>query len=247
MTRKKNNFPQVNFYCDESCYIQKDEAGVMVLAAVFCSSIRVEKIKEDIKNIKMTYGFPNDFEIKWTKVGKKTIDMYKDILDYIANRNPYIKVRVLFTPSKDKLNFEKYWYMNYSDWFQRMYYQLLKQPIDNVIQDMAFTNYKLYVDKKDSNSEYNTQILCNVLSHSFVGCKFKYGVYDSKEIMMIQLADLFAGATSYKNRGLLTSAYKVELVEFIEKNFKVNLSVATKASRRDFNIFKWMPKDESYY
>lgn len=248
MAGKKSNFPQINFYCDESCYMQKDHSGVMVLSSVYCLDIRVDKLKKGIKKIKEKHNFDATFELKWTKVGRHTIELFKDVVSFLSDEAPYLKVRILFTLDKNKLDFEKkYWYLSYSDWFQRMYYHLLKQPIENVLSDTAFTKYKLFIDKKDSYSNDNTRVLCDVLSNVFAGCNFDYGVYDSKEILLIQIADLFAGATGYKNRKLTDSKYKLDLIKHIEEKFKVNLSSNTSPKRKDFNVFKWGSRNDYCY
>lgn len=238
----KNNFSQINFYCDESCYVQGDKNGTMVLASVFCDKKRVETIKNKLKEIKQKYGFPIDFELKWTKVGYLTINMYKEIVNYIANLEPrFLKVRIIVANDKSNLDFKKYNYLNYHDWFYRMYYYLLVNPISIIAEEYSpFYNYKLFIDKKDTHTGENIGHLCDIIERSIIFAgNINYGVYDSKEVQLIQLADLFAGATSYKNRKLTSSKYKMELVEYIEKQFKTKLDSSSRKNNLNFNVFVW--------
>ena len=242
MTRKKNNFPQINFYCDESCYIQKDGNSVMALASVFCATSRLKKIKKEIKKIKLEHGFSDDFEIKWTKLGAKTVNLYKDIIKYVASDDSKIKVRILFTMDKENLDFNLYPHLNYSRWFQTMYFNLLKTPMELIEENPTLYNYGLFLDKKDTHSRDDAKKLTeNLIKKLHTFSQITYDVYDSKDIVLIQIADLFAGATSYKNRKL-KNKYKLEIINLIEQSYNVKLNKSTKKYKLRFNIFEWKPE-----
>lgn len=242
MTRNKNNFSQINFYCDESCYIQKDGNSVMALASVFCSDYRIKNIKKDINNIKIKHGFPTNFEIKWTKLGAKTVNLYKDIIKYIASKNSKINVRILFTMDKENLDFNLYPHLDYSRWFQIMYFNLLKTPMELIEGIPNLYNYGLFLDKKDSHSKEDAKKLTeNLIKKLHTFSQITYDVYNSKDIILIQIADLFAGATSYKNRKL-KNKYKLEIISLIEQSYNVKLNKSTKKDKLRFNIFEWKPE-----
>ena len=168
--------------------------------------------------------------------------MYKEIIQYVANPKSYINVRILFTMGKMNLDFNTHPHLDYSRWFQRMYYHLLKTPMDNIENMPIFYNYKLFIDKKDSHSYEDAKILSKTLQNSFNGLSEVFcDVYDSKDIILIQIADLFAGATSYKNRNL-QGKNKLEIIELIETCYEKKLDKTTQRSTIKFNVFEWEPE-----
>ena len=68
-------------------------------------------------------------------------------------------------------------------------------------------------------------------------------IVDSRDLQIMQLADLFIGAISYYNRGLSRnnsfSSAKRELVELIEDLSGVDLGKKTNLSKQKFNVFVW--------
>ena len=95
---------EINFYCDESCYLQNDGNDFMVLGAIYCPNTFKKIINKNINKIKYKYRFSPSFEIKWTKISNKTIDMIKEILKYIKEK-PFIRIRTLIATGKKSLTF----------------------------------------------------------------------------------------------------------------------------------------------
>ena len=80
------------FYCDESCHIQTDCVEYMSLVSAFCSKSRIKNINKDIRRIKEKYGISPNQELKWTKISKTNLEMYKEIIRYVSEKT-YIRIR----------------------------------------------------------------------------------------------------------------------------------------------------------
>ena len=68
-----------NIYCDESCHLEHDNQGIMVLGALWCPLEKAKEIALNIRKIKAQHGLKPSFEIKWTKVSPSKISFYLDI------------------------------------------------------------------------------------------------------------------------------------------------------------------------
>ena len=62
---------------------------------------------------------------------------------------------------------------------------------------------------------------------------------------MIQVADIIAGAMSYKKRDLKTSKAKIAIIDHIEKIFAVTLNQSSPFSNSSFNTFIWSGNSET--
>jgi hypothetical protein len=69
-----------NIYCDETCHLENDAISVMLLGAVYCPKFKAREIAIRLKEIRMEFGLPSDFEIKWTKVSKGQLPFYQRVV-----------------------------------------------------------------------------------------------------------------------------------------------------------------------
>lgn len=222
---------QINAYADESCHLEHDKIEFMVLGCIYCLKKDVNYISQKIKNIKIKYNLKPNTEIKWTKVSKNKIEMYKELIDLLYNEN--ISFRGWIAHDKKSLDHELF-HQTYDDWYYKMYYYLFNYIISENIID-----YNIYLDIKDSRSGIKNEKLRKILNSYKISNVNKVQSIRSEEVQLIQLTDLIIGAIGYKNRDLKTSIAKVELINYIENKFGISLLLNSSNGSRKFNIFHW--------
>ena len=219
-------------YSDESCYIQNDGTDCMSLATIYLNSINKREIVSKFKEIIRRYGVNG--EIKWNKVSPGNVDMYKEIiltLHGFVEKNQ-IRVRTLLAIGNKTMIQKKY-----SEWYDSMYYYLFRKIVDDKI---VTKNIHLLIDRKDTHSSQNVKKIASYLeNYSLWSKNVIASAENSKDHTLIQIADVIAGATSYKFRELNTSAAKKELISFIENTFHTNLIEMSLLKELKFNIFVW--------
>jgi len=222
-------------YCifgDESCHLQNDKIDFMAFGAIWWKESEVKKSIEKIKDIKKEYGKPYQ-ELKWSKVSPSNLELYKKIIEYfyieddLNFRGYVIKYKSKYK-FKDKYDFDEFYY--------KCYFKML----DNILT--RTDKFKIYLDTKDTRSIRRINKLKEVLRNA--NSNFSEKVILNKiqtirsfESQLMQLADILIGAIIYKNRNLNTSTAKLELINFIENKFKINLSFSTLMRERKFNLF----------
>ena len=55
----------LNVYCDESCHLEHDRQGVMVLGAIWSPLDTTREIARFIRDIKERHGLDRNFGTKW--------------------------------------------------------------------------------------------------------------------------------------------------------------------------------------
>jgi hypothetical protein len=76
---------EINIYCDESCHLEHDSSNAMVIGAISCDKDIASEINKRIKSIKQKHHVYKYAEIKWVKVSKSKIEMYKELIDLFLN------------------------------------------------------------------------------------------------------------------------------------------------------------------
>jgi hypothetical protein len=121
-----------------------------------------------------------------------------------------------------------------------MYYELLRGIVKKPDE------YRIFLDKKDTRSGSKIRKLEEVLinkigdyNHEFI--KLIQTVC-SREVNVLQVADVLIGAISYINRGISTSNAKLAIINTIRDNSGYSLLSTTDPNEYKFNLFKWVPK-----
>jgi len=226
---------EYNIYCDESCHLENDGINTMVLGAMWCPKIKHKEIFTRIREIKENHGLPKNFEIKWNKVSSSKINFYKNLIDYFFDDDD-IYFRALVVPNKNELKHDEY-NQTHDEFYYKMYFDLLKvifAPDDT---------YNIYIDIKDTRSQEKVDKLTEVLRNNRYDFKDKIirkvQQVNSKEVELLQLADLFIGAVGYVNRGLTTSESKLKLIKRIQERSGYGLMQTTLLRENKTNIFIW--------
>jgi len=223
-----------NVYCDESCHLEHDHQGVMVLGAIWCPLERAREIGRSIRDIKDRHGLGRTFEIKWTKVSPGRVDLYAELINYFFEE-PDLHFRALIA-GKTRLAHEGYG-QTHDEWYFKMYFTMLKA----ILRPNAA--YRIYLDIKDTRSTPKVRKLQDVLCNNAYDFSReiiqKVQTVHSHEVEQLQLADLLIGAIAYVNRNLSGSSAKQQLVELIREHSGYSLTRSTLYKEEKLNLFRW--------
>lgn len=232
---------EMNIYCDESCHLEHDNSNIMVLGAICCPNHYRLDIFKQIRQIKKDFGLSENFEIKWTKVSDTKVDFYINLIEYFFN-NKNLNFRGLIIPDKSIVNNKKY-NQDWETFYYKMYYYLLR----NLINPQC--RYNIYIDIKDTKgSEKRKKLLeiLNTITKDYLYSKElsvkKLQAVQSKEVELIQLADLIMGAICFENRGLSNNKKcnkgKLKVIHSIKELAGYPLTLSTFPNESKFNLFK---------
>jgi hypothetical protein len=225
----------INVYCDESCHLENDHIPVMVLGAVWCYADKSRSISEALRRVKMRHGIKPEFEIKWTKVSPSKIDFYQDLINLFFD-NDDLHFRALIVPDKSKLVHEAFG-QTHDAWYYKMYFDMLKVILD------PEAHYRVYLDIKDTRGGAKAAKLREVLCNNFYDFSReiieRIQLVHSREVEILQLADLLIGGVAYANRGLGGSSAKVNLVQLMRSRSGYSLTRTTLLRESKVNLFRW--------
>jgi len=224
-----------NIYCDESCHLEHDHQGIMVLGAIWCPLEKAREIALGIRQIKKHHSLGPDFEIKWTKVSPSKAQFYLDIIDFFFDEKD-LHFRALIVPDKTKLN-HKAFGQSHDDWYFKMYFDMLKV----IFRPEA--RYRIYLDIKDTRGALKVaklrDVLCNNLYDFSREIIERIQTVRSHEVEQLALADLLVGAVAYANRELSGSPAKERLVERMRQRSNYRLTLTTLLQEEKVNLFRW--------
>lgn len=224
-----------NIYCDESCHLEHDKQKSMVIGAMWCPKNKSKDFFYQIRDIKLQHNLPAKFEIKWTKVSPAKIAFYLNLVEWFFKCTE-LNFRAIIIPDKTVLDHAKF-LQTHDDWYYKMFFRLLGPLLDKD------NTYNIYLDIKDTCSVAKEEKLREFLSHHMHDFSMeaieKIQAVSSHEIELIQLADLFIGALSYRSRKLKDSEAKIRLINKIEENCQYPLSYTRPKMDKKFNIFYW--------
>ena len=225
-------------YCDESCHLEHDHHGVMVLGAVWCPQDRTTEIFARLRAIREAQGIPRYREIKWVKVSPGELPFYLEILQYFLQEDD-LHFRAVVVPDKSILRHAVFG-QTHDDWYYKMYYFLLQPILD------PRSRYRVFLDYKDTRMGRKATRLREVLANSLhdFGRELIQGVQPvrSHEVELLQVADLLIGAVSYANRGLASSRAKLALIDTLQERLGRSLTQTTLREESKVNILIWHPR-----
>ncbi len=229
-----------NVYCDESCHLENDHQRAMVLGAIWCPLENCREISVRLREIKRKHELPSDFEVKWTKVSPAKIRFYLDWLDYFFDYDE-LHFRALIVPDKSRLRHEAFPSQDHETWYYKMYFDMLKVIFS------PEARYRIYLDIKDTRGGAKIKklhdVLCNNLYDFTRDIIERVQLVHSREVELLQLADLLIGAVSYANRGLQGSLGKLQLVERMKARSKYRLTKTTLYREQKVNLLRWRAQE----
>ncbi|MBJ6362165.1 DUF3800 domain-containing protein [Paenibacillus sp. GCM10012307] len=222
----------IEVYCDESrpelLYKKKETtARYMVIGGVWISYLFREDLKANIKKLKERYNYKN--EIKWKNVSPSMIDFYLELIDLFFKFDA-IRFRCIVVDC-EKVDLDKFHDSDSELGFYKFYYQLLKHWIDER------EKYWIYLDYKKNKLPDRLHQLESVLEKTVPGKVQEIQAINSRDSLMIQLADVLIGAVGYKFHNCNTSKAKLKIIERLETYIEDEIQ-STFKSERKFNVFK---------
>lgn len=223
-------------FCDESNYLLNDTSDIMVNGAIRIEEQHLVEAKKYIKYLRHKYSYFT--EIKWTKLIKKQLEFYKELIDYFFACD-FMQYRATLVVNKSKLQHDKF-NRDHNEFYYVVYYYTLKYFLN------SNDKFKIYLDYKDTQGGVRTAKLKQILENNYENIMFT--IIHSHDSQLIQLSDLFTGAIGYANRNDIpkTSYIKNELVNYLNEKIKKTCYGdirSTKPWEKKFNIFRWSPSN----
>lgn len=220
----------IEVYCDESrpevIFGDKSKDRYMVIGGVWIPYSYRNDVKDKFKCLKSEYGVNG--EVKWNNVSPSKLDFYLQIIDLFF-QNP-VQFRCIVVDSK-RVDIHNYHDDDNELGFYKFYYQMLIHWL-NERED-----YWIYLDYKKNKLPNRLHTLKNILNNSTFSVVKSVQAIDSKQSVLIQMADLLIGAVGYKYHNLTGSEAKLKLIERIEENLGHKIGGTTKGTKK-FNVFK---------
>lgn len=213
-----------NFYCDESCHLEKDGAPYMLIAYVSSAYNQVKMHNDNIRTIKEKHNLHT--EAKWSSISKSSYPFHSELIDYFFATDIQYRAIVINKAQLKHENFKQ----SHDEFYYKMYFQLLSKKI------LPECNYNIYLDIKDSRSAKKVNGLRNFLNNNFIAVRNLQNIR-SHESELMQLTDIITGAIGYYLRGFNKVIAKNKIIEKIQLNSKLPLNTSTAKDSHKFNLF----------
>jgi len=220
-------------YCDENhpelFSSQKPTAEYLMIGSLWLPSTLRDEIKKRIWALRETHNIWG--EIKWRKVNKKALPFYKALIDLFESYGEQLRFRCIAISHKQ---FDKCWHQQDNELgFYKFYYQVLHHWV------LDFNQYQIFCDHKTNFDLTRLHLLKQCLSNSNISSTIKdVQALPSKQVVLIQLSDLFLGMASARmNTTLHEGSAKSELVQYLEQKLNHTLGPTYRAEHK-FNIFR---------
>ena len=209
---------EYNIYCDESCHLEHDNNDIFVVGGMKCPQAEVKRINSEILSLKEYFGYNKKSEIKWTKISNGNLNFYLALVELFF-KDAALSFRGYIGRGKTELDNPGH-SQSFDDWYYKMYYRMLEFVLNKNPND----NFNIYLDIKDTLGSKKITIIQKYLnSHCGRSIVNHIQLVHSDEVAILQLADLFIGALSYKHRSLNGSESKLTIIKKIEEMSKQNL------------------------
>lgn len=228
-----------HLYIDESCHLENDHFPVMCIGYTKVDQANYETFKNEIKALKAKFKTP--VEVKWKNVSPSRLPLYKALVDYFYEHP--IDFRCILVKYKDKLDHDQFNQGSHDNFYYKLVFFLIKAAVNP-----PDSQYRVYLDIKDTRGKEKLDKIHKILSEKYNhNSPFIYFQHiHSNENVFLQLADIFIGAITYKNRNehkkANASPAKLELLDYIEKKTGYLLDEGTEPWEPKFNIFDHQPK-----
>lgn len=213
-----------NFYCDESCHLEKDKNSFMLIAYVSSAYNQIRMHNENIRKIKQKFGLHT--EAKWSSLSKSSYPLYSELIEYFFATDLQYRAIVIDESKLKHSDFNQ----SHDDFYYKMYFQLLSKKI------FPDCNYNIYLDIKDTRSAKKVNGLRGYLNNNFIAVRNLQNIR-SHESELMQLTDIITGAIGYRLRGLDKVIAKNKIIDKIQSNSQMPLTRSTSKDSHKFNLF----------
>lgn len=211
-----------NFYCDESCYLERDGHPYMLIGYVSSAYNQVRLHSKKIRELKKEFNVP--YELKWNNLSKSSYVLYSKLIDYFFATDLQYRAIIIDKRQLKHNDFNQ----NHDDFYYKMYYQLLSKKIEPLY------NYNIYLDIKDTRSAKKVRGLKKFLNNNFIAVRNLQNIR-SYESELLQLTDIITGALSYHLRDMNKVIAKNKIIEKIQSHCPLNRSTPKGVDK--FNLF----------
>jgi hypothetical protein len=220
-------------FCDESRHIENDNFQYMVLGGIWCEYEHRKEISSMIENMRVAAKFAG--ELKWTKVNKKKLSLFKNIIRLFFT-NDKLSFRCIVINKRD-LKHELYnTEEGHEEFYYKMYYYMINKKISPP------NKYRIFLDYKGKDNAKKISELQKIIGHTYYDFSnqiitLMQSVHSSQH-PLLQLVDILIGAIGYEWNDLNNSPAKIELCEFIRKiSGRGTLKITTPYTENKFEIF----------
>lgn len=213
-----------NFYCDESCHLEKDKYPFMLISYVSSSYNQVKFHSRNIRALKIKNFFKG--EMKWSAISKSEYPFYKELIEYFFATDLQFRAIVI---DKSQLQHTEY-NQSHDEFYDKMYFQLLDKKINPEF------NYNIYMDIKDSHSYEKAANLKKYLNRHSISVR-NLQIIRSYESELMQLTDVIMGAIAYHLRGDNKVIAKNKIIERIQAHCSKPITESTPLAFEKFNLF----------
>jgi len=218
-------------YCDESNHLLNDKSNLMVNGAILLPENKVKVYNKYIKYLRHKYNY--HYELKWTKLFSHNFAFYKELIDFFIESDMNFKATLVL--NKQLHRHQEYGY-DHDDFYYITFYYTLRDFIERDI----FSNYKIYLDYKDTKGGDKIKTLKKTLeSQGLKTNNVDVYIINSQESQILQLCDLFIGAIGYRNRTDIQKISKIKnkIIDYLlEKRLSLHYTLRDESK---FNVFKW--------
>ncbi len=229
-----------NVYCDESCHLPNDRQGIMAFGAVWCPKAKAKELASALRAIQARYNARG--ELKWSKISASRRDFYLALVDWFL-QEPDLHYRGVVVRNKQALDHDAFNEGDHDLFYYKMQFSLLSKILS------PDKRYAIYLDIKDTLSRQRLKKLNEVLCNNVYDFTHEMVAHmqnaHSSEMALMQLADYFTGALSYRHRNLGGNAAKLAVVEHLESRLQRSLLASTALNEQKFNVFVWNPRGSS--
>ena len=201
--------------------------------------------RENIQKIKLKHKTPT--ELKWEKASASRMGMYMELIDYFFNSD--LQFRCALIKYKENLDHEKFNEGSHEIFYYKTIYYLITNFYFN---PNGKNEYHVFLDISNTRGRDKKKKILEVLSKLYKGSNpFTYFQHiRSHETPLLQLADFFIGAVSYKARLIKgeiqnLSPVKLKIIERIEQLSGYSLDESSEPWDTKFNIFDHQPKKQA--
>lgn len=222
-------------YCDESQQdlftgnVEQRQGKRVVLGGLWIEADSRTRLKDAIKELRTKHNIQGEF--KWTRVSPSRQAFYSELVDlFFSTESARFRALVLPADELDALEFHG---GDAELMFYKFYYLLLHHWI------LDSNTYRVFVDTKTNRVGGRLKKLHEVLtSANQLSIIEQVQALPSKEVDLLQLADVLIGAVSYQLHDRQSSSAKMAVVERVERHVGHPIR-CTGCGETKLNVFCW--------
>jgi hypothetical protein len=221
-------------YCDESrqeLFTGRDRNGFVVIGSLWLESVHRKHLKDRIGELRERHQVRGEF--KWQKVSPIRERFYLDLVELFFGEPIRFRTIVLAAEEMDAVHFHN---ADSELMFYKFYYQLLHHWI------LDQNTYRIFIDAKTNRVRGRVRTLEQVLRNANLTAEIaNVQALPSRELDLIQLADVLVGAVSFAFNGGGESRTKRAMIGRIEEHLEHPIAPTSRAEQK-FNIFRFRPE-----